>query len=245
MALLGFNAVAVIDIPSQTTKGLIPSGWGPTRVELSKDEKNIYIITCRGLGAGPNGGKDFVEPPQGDYIGDIQLGSFQRVPMPTDEKLAEYTKMSIDNTFRESTITDDGTNPLPPLPKLRQSPIKHVVYITKENRTYDEVFGQLKNGRGDSTLARYGVNNSYTLPDSVQAQFPNLRISPNHHKAAKQFAYSDNYYCDSDASVHGHHWLVGVIPNEWVEANASVSKTAKIFGRSGTSSSWNDRECRS
>ena len=229
VALLGFNAVAVIDIPSQTTKGLIPSGWGPTRVELSKDEKNIYIITCRGLGAGPNGGKDFVEPPQGDYIGDIQLGSFQRVPMPTDEKLAEYTKMSIDNTFRESTITDDGTNPLPPLPKLRQSPIKHVVYITKENRTYDEVFGQLKTGKGDSTLARYGVNNTYTLPDSVQAQFPNLRISPNHHKAAKQFAYSDNYYCDSDASVHGHHWLVGVIPNEWVEANASVSKTAKIF----------------
>ena len=50
VALLGFNAVAVIDIPSQTTKGLIPSGWGPTRVELSKDEKNIYIITCRGLG---------------------------------------------------------------------------------------------------------------------------------------------------------------------------------------------------
>ena len=54
---------------------------------------------------------------------------------------------------------------MPPLPGLRQSPIKHVVYITKENRTYDEVFGQLKNGRGDSTLARYGVNNEYTLPD--------------------------------------------------------------------------------
>ena len=231
VALLGFNAVAVIDIPSQTTKGLIPSGWGPTRVELSKDDKELYIISCRGLGAGPNGGQGFIEPIQGDYVGDIQLGSFQKVRVPTDTELAEYTKRTIDNTFIESTVVDDRTNPLPPLPGLRESPIKHVVYITKENRTYDEVFGQLKGGRGDSTLARYGVNNTYTLPDSAKEYFPNLRISPNHHKAAKQFAYSDNFYCDSDASVHGHHWLVGVIPNEWVEANASVSKTSKIFSK--------------
>lgn len=229
VALLGFNAVAVIDIPSQRTKGLIPAGWGPTRVELSQDEKELYIISARGLGAGPNGGQDFVMPPQGDYIGDIQLGSFQRVSIPSKEKLAEYTKKTIDNTFVETVLKDDGINPLPPLPGIRDTPIKYVVYITKENRTYDEIFGQLKNGAGDSTLARYGVNNEYTLPDPVQKDFPNLRISPNHHKAAKQFAYSDNYYCDSDASVHGHHWLVGVIPNEWVEANASVSKTKIIF----------------
>ena len=231
VALLGFNAVAVIDIPTKTTKGLIPSGWGPTRVELSKDEKYIYIISCRGLGAGPNGGEGFVSPVQGHYVGDIQLGSFQKVSMPSESKLTEYTKQAINNTFIESSIVDDGINPLPPLPGLRESPIKHVVYITKENRTYDEVFGQLKNAKGDSTLARYGVNNEYTLPDSLQKEFPNLRISPNHHKAAKQFAFSDNYYCDSDASVHGHHWLVGVIPNEWVEANASTSKTAMPFSK--------------
>jgi DNA-binding beta-propeller fold protein YncE len=231
VALLGFNAVAVIDIPSKTTKGLIPSGWGPTRVELSKDEKNIYIISCRGLGAGPNGGEGFVSPEQGHYVGDIQLGSFQKVSMPSDSVLTEYTKQAINNTFIESSIVDDGINPLPPLPGLRESPIKHVVYITKENRTYDEVFGQLKNAKGDSSLARYGVNNEYTLPDSLQKEFPNLRISPNHHKAAKQFAFSDNYYCDSDASVHGHHWLVGVIPNEWVEANASTSKTVMPFSK--------------
>jgi len=231
VALLGFNAVAVIDIPTRTTKGLIPSGWGPTRVELSKDEKDIYIISCRGLGAGPNGGDGFVSPPQGNYIGDIQLGSFQKVSVPTDAELAAYTKQTIDNTFIETEVVDDGKNPLPPLPGLRQSPIKHVVYITKENRTYDEVFGQLKNANGDSTLARYGINNEYTLPDSLQKEFPNLRISPNHIKAAKQFAFSDNYYCDSDASVHGHHWLVGVIPNEWVESNASTSKTAMPFSK--------------
>lgn len=231
VALLGFNAVAVIDIPSRTTKGLIPSGWGPTRVELSNDDKYIYIITCRGWGAGPNGGVGFVAPVQGNSVNTIQLGSFQKVKMPTDAELAKYTKECVDNTFVETTVKDDGKNPLPPLPGLRQSPIKHIVYITKENRTYDEVLGQLKGGRGDSTLARYGINNTYTLPDSMKARFPHLRISPNHIKAARQFAYSDNYYCDSDASVHGHHWLVGVIPNEWVESNAATSKTTMLFSK--------------
>jgi len=231
VALLGFNAVAVIDVESGITKGLIPSCWGPTRVKLSNDEKEIYIITCRGLGAGPNGGKGFVSPPQGHYIGDIQLGSFQKVKVPNDIQFATYTRQSIDNTFKSATITDDGKNPLPPLPGLRNSPIKYIVYITKENRSYDEVFGQMKNATGDSTIARFGVNNEYTLPDSLRGKFPNLRISPNHHKAAKQFSFSDNYYCDSDASIHGHHWMMGVIPNEWVEANSSVSKTAKIFSK--------------
>jgi DNA-binding beta-propeller fold protein YncE len=231
VALLGFNAVAVIDVESGKTIGLIPSGWGPTRVKLSPDDKEIYITTCRGLGAGPNGGKDFVPPIYGYYVGDIQLGSFQKVPMPDDAQLAEYTRQSLENTFKSTTIKHDKNNPMPPLPGLRKSPIKHIVYITKENRTFDEIFGQLKGSKGDSTLARYGINNEYTLPREMFGKFPGLRISPNHIKAARQFSYSDNFYCDSDASVHGHHWMVGVIPNEWVEANAATSKTAMIFSK--------------
>ncbi len=231
VALLGFNAVAVIDVVTRKTRGIIPSAWGPTRVRLSRDEQELYITTCRGLGAGPNGGKGFVSPVQGYYVGDIQLGSFQKVPMPDAVQLASYTRQSIDNTFRSVTVSDDGKNPLPPLPGLRKSPIKYIVYITKENRTYDEIFGQLKNASGDSSLARFGVNNEYTLPDSLRRKLPNLRVSPNHIKAATQFSFSDNYYCDSDASIHGHHWMMGVIPNEWVEANSSVSKEAKVFSK--------------
>jgi DNA-binding beta-propeller fold protein YncE len=229
VALLGFNAVAVVDVQSGKTKGLIPSGWGPTRVKLSNDEKELYIITCRGLGAGPNGGRGFVAPPQGVYVGDIQLGSFQRVKTPDSTQLAIYTKQSLENTFRSIAITDDTKNPLPVLPGLRKSPIRYIVYITKENRTYDEVLGQMKYAEGDSTLARYGVNNDYTLPDSLKKKLHGQKISPNHQKAAKEWSFSDNYYCDSDASIHGHHWMMGVIPNEWVEANSSVSKTANIF----------------
>lgn len=230
VALLGFNAVAVVDVATKTTMGLIPTGWGPTRVKLSADQKELYVITCRGLGAGPNGGAGFVRPEQGTYIGDIQLGSFQKISLPDAAALKKHTEQTIANTFIQETITDDPKNPLPALPGLRESPIKYVVYVTKENRTYDEIFGQLKGGKGDSTLARYGVNCEYTLPnDSLRSQFPGLKISPNHIKAAKQFAISDNFYCDSDASIHGHHWMMGVIPNEWVEANSDVSKTAKLF----------------
>jgi YVTN family beta-propeller protein len=95
VALLGFNAVAVIDVPTKTTKGLIPTGWGPSRVRLSADEKELYITSCRGLGAGPNGGKGFVKPPQGTYIGDIQLGLFQKLPVRDAEKYNIQSRLLI------------------------------------------------------------------------------------------------------------------------------------------------------
>lgn len=227
VALLGFNAIAMVDTKSGETKGLIPTGWGPTRVALSQNQKDIYAITCRGYGAGPNGGKGFVKPPQGTYIGDIQLGSFQKIAVPSLQQLKDYTKKVIANTF-EDVVVAKNNNPLPALPGMASSPIKHIVYITKENRTYDEIFGQLKNAKGDETLARYGMSVTF-VKDNTTVR--NADIMPNHHKMAKEFAFSDNFYCDSDASIHGHHWMMGVIPNEWVEANSSVSKKANIFSK--------------
>jgi DNA-binding beta-propeller fold protein YncE len=226
VALLGFNAIAVIDLGSNSVRGLIPSGWGPTRVLLSPDEQDLYVISCRGYGAGPNGGAHFIRPVQGTYIGDIQLGTFQKIPIPDATRLAGYTRQAIANTFIKSTVEDDGRNPLPPLQHVRKSPIRYIVYITKENRSYDEVLGQLTGARGDSTLARFGRNVSIVAKDKT---LYHMNVAPNHLKVARQFSFSDNYYCDSDASIHGHHWMLGVIPNEWVEANSSVDKTAKIF----------------
>src|SRR5665647_248638 len=227
-ALLGFNAVAVIDVDTRITKGLIPTGWGPVRVLPSKDEKDLYVISCRGYGAGPNGGKGFIAPVQGTYIGDIQLATFQKIPMPDEQQLAAYTQQVIDNTFIKMKVKDDGKNPLPPLQNIRKSPIKYIVYITKENRTYDEVLGQLTTGAGDPTLARFGVDVTITAKDKT---LHHVNVAPNHLKIARQFSFGDNYYCDSDASIHGHHWMMGVIPNEWVETNASVSKTAMLFSK--------------
>src|SRR5579863_29442 len=107
VALLGFNAVAVIDAETGATKGLIPTGWGPSKVRLSKDEQSLYVISCRGYGAGPNGGHGFIRPPQGTYIGDIQLGTFQKIPIPGSDQLATYTGQTIRNTFRQETTKTD------------------------------------------------------------------------------------------------------------------------------------------
>jgi DNA-binding beta-propeller fold protein YncE len=224
VALLGFNAVAKIELATDKTIGLIPTGWGTTRVKLSSNDSTIFVTSCRGLGAGPNGGKDFKIPVQGSYIGDIQLGTFQKISNPNTEKLQAYTKQVIENTFITKTQTD--SLPLPVLPGSKTSPIKHIVFISKENRTFDEVFGQMNTVRGDNSLARFGLDvNVYGKKDFVK----NVNVSPNHIKIAKQFALSDNFYCDSDASIHGHHWMMGVIPNEWVEANSSTDKKADYF----------------
>jgi DNA-binding beta-propeller fold protein YncE len=238
VALLGFNAVAVVDTKTGNTNGLIPTGWGPSRVKISADSKDLFIISSRGLGAGPNGGKNFVAPPQGTYVGDIQLATFQRVAIPNEVQLKEYSKQVLAQTFQEVIVKKDN-NPLPALPGISESPIKYIVYITKENRTYDEMLGQLPNGNGDSSLSRFGLNvelrgkklnaQDKPIPGTDTLYLRNANITPNHQKIAKQYAFSDNFYCDSDASIHGHHWMMGVIPNEWVETNSKTAKTAKLL----------------
>jgi DNA-binding beta-propeller fold protein YncE len=230
VACLGLNAVAVVDVRRGQVTGYIPTGWGTTRVQLADDDHTLLILSARGYGAGPNGGRNFVAPPQGTYIGDIQLGTFQSVPVPDRPALRNMTETVLRNTFIEKIITDDGTNPCPPLPGLRSSPIKHIVYITKENRTYDEVLGQLQQGgaRGDASLARFGQSvNLYSNDDTVR----NASIMPNHLKIAQEWAFSDNFYCDSDASIHGHHWMVGTIPNEYVEANYHANSGFNAFSK--------------
>lgn len=230
VALLGFNAVAVIDTKTDKTIGLIPAGWGPTRVRLSPDDKEMYIISDRGLGAGPNGGKGFVAPVQGTYIGDIQLATFQRVKVPDDAQLKDYTRDVLSYTFKESSAAASD-NPMPDYPGQKTSPIKYIVYITKENRSYDEVFGQVKNASGDSTLARFGLDRDIEGHNvkGTNIAVAHVNVMANHLKLAGQFAISDNFYCDGDASIHGHHWMMGVIPNEWVETNSKTSKTARLF----------------
>ena len=224
VALLGLNAVAKIDVATDQTVGLIPTGWGSTRVRISSDNQKLFITSCRGYGAGPNGGKGFVAPIQGTYVGDIQLGTFQIVPNPDSSRLAQYTQQVIEQTFVVNKAPDN--TPLPVLPGSKVSPIKHIVYVTKENRTFDEVYGQMPGVKGDSSLARFGLG--VTAIDKNKRAY-NVNITPNHHKIARQFSLSDNFYCDSDASIHGHHWMMGVIPNEWVEANSSTEKTADYF----------------
>ena len=227
IALSGLNAIAVVETNTDKVLGYIPTGWFPTKLQISPDDQTLYVVTARGFGAGPNGGKDFVAPIQGTYVGDIMLGSFETIDLTTVD-LKKSTQQVKDNTFRVVKIEDDGKNPLPPAPGLRKSPVRHIVYITKENRTYDEVYGQFRNGNGDASLARYGLDVSITNRKGSR-RVESVTVMPNHQKITREFAISDNFYCDSDASVHGHRWMVGTYPNEWVEINSSMRKREKVF----------------
>lgn len=227
IALSGLNAVCVMDAVNYNVLGYIPTGWFPTKLQVSPDDKTLYVVTARGLGSGPNGGKNFMLTSAGTYVGDIMSGTFEKIDLSRmNPELS--TRQVIGNTFREIRIKDDPENPLPPVAGIRKSPVKHIVYITKENRTFDEVYGELENAKGDPSLSRYGMNSNVVSRDRTR-MVNNVNVMPNHQKLAREFAVSDNFYCDSDASVHGHRWMVGTYPNEWVEINSSMAITRDLF----------------
>lgn len=223
---LTLNALAVVDTERRKVLGYIPTGWGPTRVAVSGDGQKLYVTSARGYGAGPNGGAGFRRPPQGTYVGDVQLGLFQVINTPTEAQLAQDTQRVRDNTFREIAVQDDPKSPVPAALGLRHSPIKYIVYVTKENRTFDDVFGGFTGVNGDRTIARLGRVDLRALDGSLLRQ---VLISPNHQEIARRWALSDNFYCDSDASVHGHRWMMDVVPNAWMESNTAVSKDWNAF----------------
>jgi hypothetical protein len=223
----GINAVAVISVDDFTVKGHIPTGWFPSKLEVSPDGKKLIIANAKGFGSGPNGGKNFVAGEEGSYIGALMKGTVQVVDIPNDQQLKKMTAQVIANNFTFTKATDQAfqnraNNPLPLYPGEKESPIKHIVFISKENRTYDEIFGQIKNAEGDATLARYGLNASfsnYNETDSVT----NATVMPNHLALAAQFAMADNFYVDADVSADGHRWLTNTYPNEWCETASPAS----------------------
>ena len=223
----GINAIGVINVSDQKVLGHIPTGWFPSKVEVSTDGSKLIVSNAKGFGSGPNGGSSFQPGPEGSYIGSLMKGTVQVIDIPNDDELDEMTENVISNNFRFTRATDPiykdrKKNPIPVFPGEKESPIKHIVFISKENRTYDEVFGQLEKGDGDSTIARYGRNASFlnrAKTDSVS----NTTVMPNHLALAKQFGISDNFYVDADVSADGHRWLVNTYPNEWCETATAAS----------------------
>jgi YVTN family beta-propeller protein len=222
------NAVAVIDLKARKVAGYIPAGWFCSIVRLSRDGRRLFVSSSKGLGSGPNGGTNFVNPDRGTHPADIMMGLFQEVPVPDDASLASYTEQVLRNTSRERAAEDDGTNPVPPVSGLRKSPIRHIVFIVKENRSFDQVFGQRRNVNGDPANADLGMKRTI-FNEAKTVKLQDVDISPNHQALADQFAISDNFFCDSDQSNTGHRWVVGVYPNEWVEVNARARIEERIF----------------
>ncbi|MBT3747660.1 MAG: hypothetical protein HOG34_01655, partial [Bacteroidetes bacterium] len=221
VAEAGINAIGVIDIPELKLIGHIPAGWFPSKLAVTPDGRHIVVTNAKGFGSGPNGGEAFEAGPYGSYIGSLMRGSVSVIPVPSDRQLKEYSKDVERNNY---TFTDVNSadfdwrkdNPIPLYGGEKESPIKYVVFVSKENRTYDEVFGQVPGGKGDPTIARYGLHQKIDNPNGDSHE--DVAVMPNHLALASQFGIGDNFYVDSDVSADGHRWLANTYPNEWVEA---------------------------
>jgi DNA-binding beta-propeller fold protein YncE len=207
------NAVAVADISETRTRvqGFIPTGWYPTSVRAIADGR-LFILNGRGLrsyanpqGPGPyrrpnpeHGGVAVVQ-----YVGRLQTGTASVISPFTSEQLDEWTRTSRDNSpYKDSLLDEVATgagNPVPSKPG-DPSPIEHVVYIVKENRTYDQVFGDLGKGNGDPSLVLFKES-----------------CAPNHRKLANEFVLLDNFYVNSDVSADGHNWATAAIAPDYVQ----------------------------
>jgi DNA-binding beta-propeller fold protein YncE len=219
----GINAIGIIDIHTFTLKGHLPVGWFPSKLQVSPDDKKIIVANAKGFGSGPNGGAGYTSGPEGDYIGSLMKGSFTILDIPSEQELKKYSDTVIANNFNWTSSDTMHNNPVPSYFNAKGTfPIKYLVFIAKENRTYDEIYGQIKKGKGDPSLARFGHGVSFTnrtKTDSLQ----NRTIAPNHLALAKRFSISDNFYVDSDHSADGHRWLAGTYPNEWLETHTSAA----------------------
>ncbi len=227
IAEAGINAVAVVDLTESRVLGHIPVGWFPSRVAVSRDNRHLIIANSKGFGSGPNGGPDFEIGPEGTYIGHLMKGTVSVLPIPGDSELINETQQVIDNNFRfrrseDRSLAGRENNPIPLFPGERESPLKHLVFVVKENRTFDEVFGARKQADGEPSLARYGAGVTFANRRGSR-KVEDATVMANHLALADRFAISDNFYCDSDVSADGHRWLVGTYPNEWVEVNVAES----------------------
>lgn len=213
------NCLAVFDVHepgSAASKGFIPVGWYPTAVQVIG--KNIWVANGKGftsmanpLGPNPAARRQEVHYQQGDvrkpqavqYIAGLFRGTMSIIPEPDEKLLGDYSAL----VYRNTPYTRDGElvaageagNPIP-MKVGDPSPIKYVFYIIKENRTYDQVLGDIKEGNGDTSLCLFGE-----------------RITPNQHALAHEFVLLDNFYVDAEVSMDGHSWSMGGYANDYLE----------------------------
>ena len=203
----GINALAVIDTKTAKVVQQRPVGWNPSAVALSVDGKSLYVVNTKGKGTGPNAGSRFNSEASGSYIGELAFGSVSVLPVDGQDASTQVLRNN------EAALTTAGRLPH----------VKHVFLIIRENRTFDEVFGDLKGAQGDPSLARYGLA-GWT---EEKPELKDLQVTPNAHALAEQFASSDNFYADSDVSCDGHRWLFGMATTPWM----NMAWTSNYGGR--------------
>ena len=219
VANANINTVAVFDV-SVTGKsrslGFIPVGWYPTSVRVTQDGRTLLVVNGKGETSKPNpegpqpGRKS--SPGKRQYIGELMNGTVSVIPLPAREKLEAQMKnwtaiayACSPETERKIAASDLAGNPIPLRPG-DATPLKYIIYIIKENRTYDQVLGDMKGGNGDPALCLF--------PESV---------TPNHHALARDFVLLDNVYVDAEVSADGHEWSMGAYATDFVEKTWPLS----------------------
>jgi YVTN family beta-propeller protein len=225
VAEAGINAIGVVRLADWKVLGHIPTAWFPSKLSVAADNKRLYVACAKGIGSGPNAGPGH-KPGDPTGIGSLMRGYINIIPLPENqEQLDQLSRQVVANNVAFTDASEDPRQPgfpVPPFPQAWKSPIKHVIYVTKENRTYDEVFGVLPGGRGDKDLCRLGRPIDVSNRDGSRT-VKDVLLMPNHLALARRFAVNDNFYCDSDHSVDGHRWLVGTYPNEFMESRIGES----------------------
>ena len=215
------NCLAVYDVsmPGKSkAKGFIPTGWYPTNVRVVG--KKIFVTNGKGFSSivnpyrpDPTDTNQTVRYHQSDsmiykqlvYIGGLYQGSLSIIDWPNETQLGAYAKQVYRNTpySKEKEMWPEGEkgNPIP-MKVGDSSPIKYVFYIVKENRTYDQVLGDLSHGNGDKSLVLFGE-----------------KITPNQHALANEFVLLDNFYVNGEVSADGHNWSFSANATDCLQKN--------------------------
>ncbi|MFD2938298.1 alkaline phosphatase family protein [Spirosoma flavum] len=231
------NCLAVFDVTRKghsQSSGFIPTGWYPTAVKVIGSR--LFVTNGKGFSSkanprGPNpvrtrtpqqvGPNPQANPGPVQYIAGLFKGTLSIIDIPDSDVLAAYSRLVYANTpytkSKELRSEGEAGNPIPMriggTGSASRSPIKYVFYIIKENRTYDQILGDMKEGNGDAALCL----------------FPQ-KVTPNQHALAKQFVLLDNFYVDAEVSADGHNWSSAAYANDYVEKNWVTS----YGGRGGT-----------
>ncbi len=229
------NCLAVFDVSkpgNSVSKGFIPVGWYPTNVKVIG--KKIMVTNGKGFSSmanpyGPNPVKrreaviyqkgDTSKPLGVQYIAGLFKGTLSIINTPSPSQLSIYSQAVYANTpyTKKSETEAEGMtgNPVP-MKVGDKSPVKYIFYIIKENRTYDQVLGDIKKGNGDSSLVLFGE-----------------KITPNQHNIANQFVLLDNFYVDAEVSADGHNWSMGAYATDYLEKTWPTSYGGRGGGYDG------------
>lgn len=195
------NALCVIrtDSPGKVL-GFIPTGWYPGAVILDRESKNIFVANVKGVGS-RNQRTDRAGYNSHDHLGTVSI-----IGTPSNKELEKMTESvrlnnSLEKRTKHLSLSSSKRKKVPvPVSPGQTSHFRHVVYIIKENRTYDQVFGDIPQGNGDTSLVQFG-----------------REVTPNHHKLAETFVLLDNYYCSGILSADGHQWTDEAYVTDYLE----------------------------